>query len=78
MRCSNSALNMKAFNFLCQWLFWSCGLAGTAIGFAVAVGGSWTRGIVASMICFGTMVPVGNYFKARRELARLSATTDAR
>lgn len=64
---------MKAINVFFQWFFWMFGLAGVALGASIVMAGSWTRGIVASMVCFGTMVPLGNFFKGRRELARIAA-----
>ncbi|MBV8208200.1 MAG: hypothetical protein JO041_15550 [Acidobacteria bacterium] len=66
---------MKTLNLFFQWLFWMGGLLGLAAGLVVAVRGSWTGGITASMVCFGTMVPMGNYFKSRREVARVIASS---
>jgi len=48
------------------------GLVGLALGLAIAMSGSWTRGITASVLSFGIMVPLGNCFKNRRQLARLN------
>ena len=62
---------MQAINLFFQWLFWIFGVAGLGIGVAIAMSGSLTGGIVASMVCFGTLVPLGNHFKARRELAQI-------
>jgi hypothetical protein len=64
---------MKVFNTVLQWFFWIIGLAGLCAGVAIALAGSWTSGIAASMICCGTLVPLGNFFKNRRELSRLNA-----
>jgi hypothetical protein len=64
---------MKSLNFLFQWFFWMFGIAGLGSGVAIAMTGSWTRGIAASILLFGTMVPLGNFFKSRRELARANA-----
>ncbi|HZU21966.1 MAG TPA: hypothetical protein VE998_03980 [Terriglobales bacterium] len=50
-------------------------LSGLAAGILVALSGSWARGIAASMICSGTLVPLGNCFKNRREVARINART---
>jgi hypothetical protein len=65
---------MKALNLFFQWFFWMFGIAGLALGVAIAITGSWTRGITASMVSFGTMVPLGNVFRNRRQLARLAST----
>lgn len=70
-----SQKRMNIFNLFFQWLFWSVGVAGLGLGIAIAMRGQVTQGIVASMICFGTMVPLGNAFKSRRELARLNGVS---
>jgi len=63
---------MKALNWFFQWFFWMFGLVGLALGLAIAMSGSWTRGITASVLSFGIMVPLGNCFKNRRQLARVN------
>jgi len=63
---------MKALNFFFQWFFWIVGLAGLGLGLGIAMSGSWTRGITAGVVSFGIMVPLGNCFKNRRELARMN------
>lgn len=64
---------MKVVNTFFQWFFWIVGLAGLALGVAVALTVSLTAGVIASMLCFGTLVPLGNFFKSRRELARVNS-----
>ena len=64
---------MKVVNTIFQWFFWMVGLAGLALGVGLALTVSITAGVIASMLCFGTLVPLGNFFKNRRELARVNS-----
>ena len=57
-------------NFLLQWLFWICALAGLFMGLRVGINGSWTMGLVTIILTVGVLMPLGNHFKTRRVLAR--------
>ena len=57
-------------NLLLQWLFWICALAGLLFGLRVGLMVSWASGLVTIILSVGTLMPVGNYFKVRRQLAK--------
>lgn len=57
-------------NFVLQWLFWISGLAGLLMGLRIGLSDSWTAGLATGILTAGLLMPLGNYFKTRRELAK--------
>jgi hypothetical protein len=62
---------------LLQWLFWTCGLAGAAAGLAIILDGQTLYGLGAIGVSLGMILPAGNYFKVRRQLAKCLETRAA-
>jgi hypothetical protein len=56
-----------------QWLFWMCGLAGATAGIVAMLDGATLYGFGGVAVSLGMIVPAGNYFKARRQLAKYTA-----
>ena len=57
-------------NFVLQWLFWISALAGLLMGLRIGVSGSWSAGLATIILTVGLLMPLGNYFKTRREIAK--------
>jgi hypothetical protein len=57
-------------NFLLQWLFWISALIGLLLGLRVGLSVSWTMGLATIIVTVGVLMPLGNHFKTRREIAR--------
>jgi len=56
-----------------QWLFWACGLAGAAAGTVAMLDGATLYGFGGVAVSLGMILPAGNYFKSRRQLAKYTA-----
>ncbi len=59
-------------NFVLQWLFWISALVGLLMGVRIGLSGAWTTGLATIILTVGFLMPLGNYFKTRRELAKSS------
>ena len=60
-----------------QWLFWTCGLAGAAAGIIAMLDGATLYGFGGVAVSLGMILPAGNYFKSRRQLAKYTTTRAA-